>query len=57
MGAVVPHLSIISWRGCVEERPRPASVTSAGGCDCRPGCRRSDCYSLQKNMCGGSLFN
>ena len=57
MGAVVPHLSILSWRGCVEERPRPASVASAGGCDCRPGCRRSDCYSLQKNMCGGSLFN
>ena len=31
MEAEVLHLTILLWKGRVEEGPRPASVTSAGG--------------------------
>ena len=31
VGAVVPHLPILPWKGHVEERHRPASVTPAAG--------------------------
>ena len=31
MGAVVPHLPVLPWKGRVEERHRPASVTPAAG--------------------------